>query len=181
MDVDSQTLEQSLLALEERVRSLEQTVASLQDTRQIEERIEERITERVTAQVPRVPVAAMIETMTAQPLPAPVASIVNTAAQPSTLKQVARSSWLAFDMVQEAIAVGRMLVDPHYHTAWITRIVVIAFALGIFLSGLWVPLSSISWIGPVIEKIANLLLAGVLFLALYCETRRYKEWRGNRK
>ncbi len=177
MDVDSQTLEQSFLALEERVRSLEQTVAALKDTRQIEE----RIAERVSAQVPRVPVATMVEALTAQPLPAPVATMVNAAGQPSTLTQVARSSWLAFDMVQEAIAVGRMLVDPHYHTAWITRVVVIAFAIAIFLSGLWVPLSSITWIGPVIEKIVNLLLAGVLFLALYCETRRYKEWRANRK
>jgi hypothetical protein len=177
MDVDSQTLEQSLIALEERVRSLEQTVSSLQDTRQIEE----RIAERVTAQVPRVPVAAMVEAITAQPLPAPVASIVNAAAQPSTLKQVARSSWLLFDMAHEVVAVGRMLVDPHYHTAWITRFVLIAFAIAIFLSGLWVPLSSVSWIGPVIEKIANLLLAGVLFLALYCETRRYKEWLAHRK
>jgi hypothetical protein len=177
MDLDSETLERSLLALEERVRSLEQTVASLQDTRQIEE----RIAERVTAQVPRVPVAAMVEAITAQQLPAPVAGMVNAAAQPSTLKQVARSSWLAFDMVQEAVAVGRMLVDPHYHTAWITRCVVIAFAIAILLSSLWVPLAGLSVIGGVIEKIANLLLAGVLFLALYCETRRYKEWRAPKR
>jgi hypothetical protein len=177
MDADPETVERSLLALEERVRSLEQTVASLQDTRQLED----RIAERVTAQVPRVPVAAMVEAITTQPLPPPVATIVNSAAQPSTLKQVARSSWLAFDMVQEAVAVGRMLVDPHYHTAWITRVVVIAFAIGIFLSYLWVPLSSFSVIGPIMEKIANLLLGGVLFLALYCETRRYKEWRANRR
>jgi hypothetical protein len=177
MDLDPQTLERSLQVLEERVRTLENTVASLADTR----RIEERITERVSAQVPRVPVASVVEAITAQPLPPAIKSAVNAVAQPGTLKQVARSSWLAMDMVQEVITVGRMLVDPHYHTAWITRFVVIAFAIAIFLSGLWVPLSSVTWIGPVIEKIANLLLGSVLFLALYCETRRYKEWRSDRK
>jgi hypothetical protein len=167
--MDSQSLEQSLAALEDRVRALEQTVTVLKDARAIDE--------RVTASAPAIPVAAVIDALSPQPLPPAVKNLVQAAAQPSTLTQVARSSWLAFDMVHELITVGRMLLDPHYHTAWITRFLVIAFAIALFISSWWVPLSGVSVIGPLINKLADLVLAGILFLALFCETRRYKEWR----
>jgi hypothetical protein len=203
---DPPALERSLQALEERVRVLEQSLAALQDTKQIEPRvaelpvaeervraleqslaalqdtrqIEQRIAERVTAQLPQrppIPVATVIDAVTNRPLPPAVKSLVNAAAHPSTIQQVTRSSWLAFDMVQELIAVGRMLLDPRYHTAWITRIFVIVFAVAIFLSYWWVPLSSVSVLGPILEKVADLVLACLLFVALFCETKRYKEWR----
>src|SRR5260370_28711450 len=170
-DAEPQPVERSLLELEKRVRALENTVAGLGDTRQIEE----RIAERVSAQAPRVPVAAVIEAISAKPLPTAVRGMVDIATQPSTLKQVAQSSWLAFDMVQEVMTVGRMLLDPHYHMAWITRIVVVLFAIAIVSSGWWFPMAS--WLGGVPDKLLDLVLASVLFLALFCETRRYKEWR----
>jgi hypothetical protein len=172
-NAEPQPLERSLLELEGRVRALETTVAGLGDTRQMEA----RVTERVSAQLPRVDVAAVVEALATQPLPPAVKTLVATATQPSTLKQVAQSSWLAFDMVQELVMIGRMLLDRRYHTAWITRFFVIVFAIAIFTSGLWVPLSSVTGIGPVVEKLVNLLLGGVMFLALACETRRYKAWR----
>jgi hypothetical protein len=172
-EAEPQPLERSLLELEGRVRALESTVAALGDTRQIEE----RVAERLSAQAPRVPVAAMIEAISTKPMPTAVRGMVDLATQPSTLRQVAQSSWLAFDMVQEVMTVGRMLLDPHYHTAWSTRFFVIVFTIAIFISGIWVPLSGVTGIGPVIEKLVNLLLGGVMFLALFCETRRYKEWR----
>jgi hypothetical protein len=176
MDADSQSLERSLLELEGRVRALEETVAGLQQ-RQIEEHIVERANERVTAQAPHVPVATIVEGITNQPLPPAVKTIVGVATQPSTLRQVAQSSWLAFDMVHELITVGRMLVDPHYHMAWLTRFLVIAFALALVLSAFWFPLAWNNWLGSILDKLFDLLLAAVLFLALFCETRRYKEWR----
>jgi hypothetical protein len=172
-ETEPQPLERSLLELEGRVRALESSVAALGDTRQIEE----RIAVRLSAQAPRVPVAAVIEAISAKPLPSAVRGMVDMATQPSTLRQVAQSSWLAIDMVQELVTIGRMLLDPHYHTAWSTRFFVIVFTIAIFTSGLWVPLSSVTGIGTVIEKLVNLLLGGVMFLALFCETRRYKEWR----
>jgi hypothetical protein len=172
-DAEPQPLERSLLELEGRVRALENTVAALGDTRQIEE----RVAERLSAQAPRVPVAAVIEAISAKPMPPAVKTMVGMATQPSTLRQVAQSSWLAFDMFQEVVTVGRMLLDPHYHTAWSTRFFVIVFAIAIFVSGVWVPLSGMAGIGPIVEKLVNLLLGGVMFLALFCETRRYKEWR----
>jgi hypothetical protein len=166
---DSHSLEHTLLALEERVRALEATVAILQDTRAMEA----RVAERVTAQVPQVSVASVVEALSTQPLPPAVKTMVGVATQPSTLKRVAQSSWLAWDMVQELIAVGRMLTDRRYHMAWITRVLVILFTLAILLSGFYFPLA---WF----DKVFDLLLASVLFLALYCETRRYKEWRNTR-
>jgi hypothetical protein len=172
-EAEPQTIVQSPLELEGRVRTLESSVAALGDTRQIEE----RIAERISAQAPRVPVAAMIDAISSKPMPTAVRGMVDMATQPSTLRQVAQSSWLAFDMVQEVTTVGRMLLDPHYHTAWSTRFFVIAFTIAIFTSILWVPLSSVTVIGSILEKLVNLLLGGVMFLALFCETRRYKEWR----
>src|SRR5690348_13606934 len=151
MDPDPPSLERSLLALEGRVRALEQTIAVLQDTRQIEQ----RITERVAAQIPHVPVAAVVDAISSRPLPPAVKSVVEAAAQPGTLKQVARSSWLAFDMAQELVTVGRMLLDPRYHTAWITRFFVIAFAVGFVLSSWWVPLSGAPIIGFILDKVAG--------------------------
>jgi len=170
-DAEPQPLERSLLELEGRVRALEHTVAALGDTRQIEE----RITERVAAQANKVSVASVVEAFSTKPLPPAAKGLVAVATQPYTLRQVAQSSWLAFDMVQEIVTIGRMLLDRHYHTAWITRFLVIVFAIAIFSSGLWVPLSSV----PGIEKLVNLLLGGVLFLALFCEARRYKAWRAS--
>src|ERR1700675_2354520 len=110
-DAEPQPLERSLLELEGRVRALESTVAALGDTRQIEE----RIAERVTAHTNKVSVASVVEAFSAKPLPPAVKDLVGAATQPSTLKQVAQSSWLAFDMVQELMTIGRMLLDRRYH------------------------------------------------------------------
>jgi hypothetical protein len=164
-DADPPSLERSLLELAGRVRALESTVAALGDTRQIEE----RVAERAMAQASKLSVASVVEAFSAKPLPPAVQDLVGVATQPSTLKQVAQSSWLAFDMVQEVVTVGRMLLDRRYHMAWITRTLVVLLLIGIFTSGLW-----LSWL----DKIFDLVLAGILFLALFCETRRYKAWRG---
>jgi hypothetical protein len=171
-DAEPQPLERSLLELEGRVRALESTVAALGDPRQLEE----RIAERVAAQANKVTVASVVEAFSAKPLPPAVKDLVGVATQPSTLRQVAQSSWLAFDMVQELVTIGRMLLDRHYHTAWITRVLVIVLTIAILTSGLWVPLSSV----PGVEKLVNLLFGGVMFLALVCEARRYKAWRASR-
>ena len=62
----------------------------------------------------------------------------------------------------------RMLLDRHYHMAWLTRTLVVLLLIGILTSGLW-----LNWL----DKVFDLVLAGMLFLALFCETRRYKAWR----
>ena len=171
MDLDSPSLERAVADLEGRVRALEQTVASLGDTRQLEQ----RVAERVSAQVPRVSVESVVEAISAKPLPPAVKTMLGAATEPSTLKQVVHSSWLAFDMVREVTTVGRMLLDRRYHMAWITRILVIIFATAILTSGWWFPLAFDNWLGHILDKLFDLALAGLLFLALFCETRRYKE------
>src|SRR5437867_8105946 len=89
-DADPPSLERSLQELEGRVRALEATVAALGDTHNIEE----RVAERVSAQVNKVSVASVVEAFSTKPLPPAVKDLVGAATQPSTLKQVARSSWL---------------------------------------------------------------------------------------
>src|SRR4051794_25306202 len=81
-------LERAVADLERRVHGLEESIAGLRDTRQIEE----RITEKVAARVPPVPVGAVVEALARQPLPPSVKTLVDAAAQPSTIKQVAQSS-----------------------------------------------------------------------------------------
>src|ERR1043166_3507090 len=139
MDADS--LERTLADLEGRVRTLEQTVAALGDTRQIEE----RVAERVAAQGSRVSVESVVEAISARPLPPAVRSMIGVAAPPSALRQVARSSWLVVDMLRELATVGGMLLDRRYHMAWITRILVILFISAIMTSGWWFPLASDNW------------------------------------
>jgi hypothetical protein len=99
------------------------------------------------------------------------------AAHPSAFRQVMHSSWLALDMLYELFNVGRMLVDRQYHMAWVTRLLVILVTSAILTSGFWFPLAWDNWVGHLLDKLFDLLLAAVLFLALYCETKRYKEWR----
>ena len=174
MDADPSPLERSLAELEGRVRALEQRVAGLGDTRQMEDRVAEQVAERVAAQVPRVSVESVVEAISARPLPPAVKNLVGAAAQPSTLRQVAHSSWLVFDMSRELVAVGRMLLDRRYHMAWITRFVVVIFSAAILTSGWWFPLAFDNWFGHILDKLVDLVLAAILLLALFCETRRYK-------
>src|SRR5205823_6397063 len=131
--------------------------------------------ERVSAQVPRVSVESVVEAISARPLPPAVRSMIGVAAEPSTLRQVAHSSWLIFDVLRELVTVGRMLLDRRYHMAWVTRILVIVFTSAILTSGWWFPLAFDNWFGHIVDKLFDLVLAGALFLALFCETRRYKE------
>jgi len=83
-------------------------------------------------------------------------------------------------MVRECIAIFQMLLNRHYHMAWITRILVFVLLAAIFTSDWWFPLSFNNWVGHLVDKLFDLVMAGVLLVALFCETRRHKEWRARR-
>ena len=80
MDLDSPSLERAVADLEGRVRALEQTVASLGDTRQLEQ----RVAERVSAQVPRVSVESVVEAISAKPLPPAVKTMLGASSDKFT-------------------------------------------------------------------------------------------------
>jgi hypothetical protein len=176
MALDEAALLRSVRALEERVRMLEGAVAGLQDTRQIED----RITDRVVTRLPKTPPPAPPPSDPARPpslgdisLPIPSATTVTT---------VVQSSWLLWDLVAEAKTMFWMLVDRRYTTAWLTRVLLIAFLVLIFTSRFWFPFSGVELlsIGFFIDRVVVILLTLGMGLVLGREARRYRDWRAGR-
>jgi hypothetical protein len=159
--------ERMLVELEQRVQMLEVSVSELQDTRQLEERITERVATRIPPPPPPEPPA---------PLPLLREPIVL-----DPLPDTVQSSWLVFDLYNDARAMAAMLFDGRYHMAWLARVTAIVLLVAIFSSGWWFPLSLVPFVGGYIDKLLDLGLALLLFLLLNRETRRYRDWRAGRR
>ena len=69
----------------------------------------------------------------------------------------------------------RMFFEVRYHVAWSTRVTVLILLPLIFTSGWWCPLAYVPVLGPVVEKIVDLVLACFVYKALSREARRYRE------
>ena len=78
-------------------------------------------------------------------------------------------------MLADARLLVRMLRDKRYTMAWTTHLVVWLFFPAILTSFWWFPLSWIPFIGFVLEKTLDLLLAFCVYKALSRELRRYRE------
>jgi hypothetical protein len=160
-----------LADLERRVLILEAKVATLPDSQQIEE----RVTERVKAGMPPPP--PPIDPSQApgfRDIEIPIPSVQNVVA-------AAKTGWAIWEMFGEMKALFWTLFDRRYHVAWITRFITIGLVILILISEWWVPLARVEYIGPVVNKIADLLLCLIMFTVLSLETRRYKEWRGGQR
>jgi len=152
------------LSLEERVRRLEDVLATLQIS----------------------PNAIQ----SADPLPAPppneqasLADFIASAAQhppaqperpPDTAAPVAERPprWLLFEMLAEMRVMVRMCLDPRYRLSWQTRVLPPLFLFGMFLS--WLLISGIPVIGFLLDRIMFLVLAYMLFKVLMREATRYR-------
>jgi hypothetical protein len=154
-DAPAPRTEHMLAELEQRVHQLEESVAQLQDTRQLEERITERVSTRLPPEPPPPP-------------------------EPPGLS-VVQSSWLFVELVQELRAMLAMFFDARYHIAWITRVAAIVLLAAMLTSSWWFPLSLVPVIGTYLDKLLDLVLALVLFFLLSREVRRYREWRWGRR
>ncbi len=159
-----------LADLERRVQMLEAKVALLPDSRQIEE----RVTERVKASMPPPAPVDPTKAPGFRDIEIPIPSVQNVVA-------AARTGWAMWEMFAEMKAIFWTLFDRRYHMAWITRIITIGLVILILTSEWWVPLAKIEYIGPVLDKIADLLLCLIMFTVLNFETRRYKQWRGGQR
>jgi hypothetical protein len=181
-------------ALEERVRQLEQLVATLQDTHALEE----RVVERVSARVKPAPSGSVRESAGflleagRQLLPSAVSVLAEqggqaevpaaTPAQPATSPPAPtrRRPWLLFDAYAELRAIVRMYLDPRFRLTWAARVVPLILLPAIALSGLWLPgttlLNKITLdiVGTLLEKVVDLLLAFVLFQVVHREATRYR-------
>ncbi len=163
--VAANALERALAELEHRVQVLENAVAGLNDTRQLEERITERVVTRIPPPEPPPP-------PTLPEIALPGAGPVQTAVQ---------SSWLLVDLLGEVRTMLQMLFDRRYHMAWLGRMLAVVLLVAIFTSGWWFPLSWIYAIGGIFEKTLDLFLALILFVLVSRESRRYRDWRAARR
>ena len=98
-------------------------------------------------------------------------------AAPLPLLKPMRYPWLLFDLLGELRAMFRMFFDVRYHVAWSTRVTVLILLPLIFLSGWWCPLAYVPFLGPVVEKVVDLVLAFFVYKALSREAHRYREIR----
>jgi hypothetical protein len=165
--------------LELRIRRLEDALAQLQAMRAAEGRI-------TTSQAAHpVPVA------TPAPAPAhqaptdklwdlgkrvlntPVEVARNLGAPPGAISS--RPGWLTLESIAEVRAIFGMFTDPRYRLSWPARITPLALTALIVLSWWWVPFTSVPFLGLVLNKSIDLVLAFVLFKLLGHEARRYRE------
>jgi len=160
------------LTLEERVRRLEDALAVLQDTRQIETRVAQRVADRLT-QVTAIPVAEGASGRV--PSGKAIKPEPSAPPRPSDLLAGARRSWLLFDLIAEARIILRMYVDPRYSMTWTGRTLPLILLAAFLFSTYWVPLSGLPLIGYLVVKVVELLIAFVLFKLLFYEARRYRE------
>ena len=165
-------------SLEHRVHRLEDAVASLQDTRGLEERITERVAERMKRSAP-VAVGRAADVQPAvgrQVAPAPVspapADARTRAAATAAPAAGARPPWLLVDVYQDMRAMVRMFIDRRYQVSWSARLIPLAALVGMVLS--WLILGGIWFIGPLLDRVVDILLAFVAYKALSREAARYR-------
>jgi hypothetical protein len=197
-------------SLEQRVQRLEDAVASLQDTRHLEDRVLERVSERLGIRpAPRPepepepePMPA-VERRTAPPEDRPDeraeervqvrdGAEARRPAEPAPAPEpdpalsrfvppaLTRHPWLLFDLLRELRAMVRMFFDVRYNVGWSARVVVLILLPLIFTSGWWFPLAYFPFLGTFFMKALDLLLTFVVYKALSREARRYLDYRASR-
>jgi hypothetical protein len=97
-------------------------------------------------------------------------------ALPSMVPAGVRHTWLLLDALAELRAMYWMFFDPRYHLSWTGRLAPLVIVALLLTSYWWMPGSAfLPFIGPVIDKICDLILAYILFKLLSQESRRYRE------
>ncbi len=171
-------------AMEMRVRRLEDAVATLQDTKRIEERVVERVSRRLkreSAQTTIQDSAEVVVNAGRKLLPAAL-NLIRTETDKADQQLPAatsppRRTWLLFDAYAEARAMVRMFLDPRYRVSWQARFLPLALLGLIITSFFWVPFAT--WLPTplmtIFLKPADLVLAFLAFKILSREVRLYRE------
>lgn len=170
-------------SLEQRVQRLEDAVAALQETQAVEERVVERVQARLQgrpeppAPPPPARPAAAAQMYDAARFTVPPPEPAFPAPPVPAPARLLPHAWLLFDLYAEARAMVRMFFDIHYHVAWTTRLVVLILVPLILLSHWWFPFAWVPLVGPLVDKLVDLLLAFFVYKALSREAHRYLETR----
>jgi hypothetical protein len=177
----SGTVPRQLEALEERVRQLEDTVATMHDTRSLEERIADRVAERMQGNVTHVPSSAAGILIDAEHHLFPAAADSISSEFPysrgaTTVDPGPRPPWLLLEIYEEFRAIYWMFLDSRYRLSWTGRIAPLAILFVLFSS--WLFLGGFPW--SLIDKILSLVLIVFLYKVLSREARRYRQMAGPR-
>jgi hypothetical protein len=160
--------------LETRVCRLEDAVASLQDTKPMEERIVERVSSRLAddssslLRSGRPLLPAAIGALNAQ------ADIVHQP-EPAARADGSRAKWFLIEIYAEARLIVRMYLDRRYRMTWIGLVIPPVFIVAIAFSYYLLPGTSLPVLGTIIDKSVDLFLAFVVFKVLSREAHRYRE------
>ena len=167
------------LALEQRVRRLEDAVATLQDTCPLEERVVERVSRRLNRPTQALQESGGVLNTRRQLLPAALDLIRTKAddAQRRAPSGLPGRAWLFFDAYAELRTMVRMFLDPRYRPTWPARVIPLALLVLILTSWIWLPVPSIlgTTILTLLDKMVDVALAFLAFKILSREARRYRE------
>lgn len=181
-------------SLELRVRRLEDAVASLQDTRLLEERILDRLQRQSRPEAKTSPAGdSNTHIIAADPLPLAVGSPpaapppTPNELSPSTLfpplggegkkGEVVKEAWLVVEIFRDLSAMFRMFFDMRYRVAWFARILTFIMVPLLLLASWWVPFASVPFVGGIWSNAVVVLLSFFLFKVLSREARRYQQMR----
>gem|GEM_PF-3797388 len=106
----------------------------------------------------------------------PAKTTRGTSSLPSMLPPGVRHTWLLLEALAELRAMYWMFFDPRYHLSWAARLAPPVIVALILTSYYWTPGTSLPFfVGTVVEKLCDLILAYFLFKLLSYESRRYRE------
>lgn len=159
-------------ALEHRVKRLEDAVASLQDTRVLEERIIERLSRSPSLQSSNKEKVIDRKYLSGAESSKPKSDSEKSAFPQESLKQ----AWFFIDVWKEFSTICKMFFDVRYHMGWFTRILTIILVPAFLLSNYW-PRPPIPIVAEIWERVFFLLVAFFFFKALSREAQRYKHFR----
>ena len=161
--------------LEQRVTRLEDALATIQDTGDLEDRLVERVTRRLVHDGGRhaEPRHLLIDAGR-HLLPAALNQVQDESGRPELSGGRAGRSWLLHHLYTEGQAIIRMFFDRRYQMTWTARVVPLALLVAIITSMFWLPGSGIVVLGTIMDKVFDLLLAFCALKILTREARRYR-------
>ena len=164
-------------ALEQRIHQLEDLVARLQDTKDLEERVTEHVTRRLKKTRSRNDSPDVLTDAARHILPA-AAQMLQPPPPPGATPRGRWGIWLVWDFYVEVRTMLGMIFDSSYRASWGVRSVPLAVVLVIILSGIL--LSWLSLLGPfgwILDRVVDLVAAFIGYKILSKEAERYRHFR----
>jgi hypothetical protein len=155
-------------SIEDRVARLEEVVATLQNTEQLEERVKERVSAQLAPhKASAIPAPSILLEAGRQLLPAALQSPPRDPGPTVTgTSFLQHHPWLLVDALAEAQAIFRMYFDKRYRASWVARVAPVAGVILLICSWLILPV--------LLDKIFTLMLAFVVYKVLHREVQAYR-------